>query len=83
MNRVEWKANGELAVGKGATVQEFMANFGADKLAIDVAPWGEGTSKTRKVGGALFASYKKSPSITCRPSPLPSKNRTKLGNCLP
>ena len=45
MNRVEWKANGELAVGKGATVQEFMANFGADKLAIDVAPWGEGRLK--------------------------------------
>ena len=42
MNRVEWKANGELSVGKGATVQEFMASSGADKLAIDVAPWGEG-----------------------------------------
>ena len=42
MNKVEWKSNGHLAVGKGATVQEFMATFGADKLHIDVAPWGEG-----------------------------------------
>jgi enoyl-[acyl-carrier protein] reductase I len=29
----------------GATVQEFMAVVGADKLAIDVAPWGEGHLK--------------------------------------
>src|SRR5215471_12803462 len=42
VSRVEWKSNGQLAVGKGATVQEFMAIVGADKLAIDVAPWGEG-----------------------------------------
>ena len=39
VSRVEWKTNGQLAVGKGATVQEFMAVVGADKLAIDVAPW--------------------------------------------
>ena len=42
MSKVDWKSNGALAVGKGATVQEFMATVGADKLAIDVAPWGEG-----------------------------------------
>ena len=42
MSKVEWKSNGALAAGKGATVQEFMAMAGADKLAIDVAPWGEG-----------------------------------------
>ena len=42
MNKVEWKTNGGMAVGKGATVQEFLASVGADKLAIDVAPWGEG-----------------------------------------
>src|SRR5215469_3072284 len=42
MSKVDWKSNGALAVGKGATVQEFMASVGADKLAIDVAPWGEG-----------------------------------------
>jgi hypothetical protein len=35
---IEWR----LSVGKGATVQEFMAIVRADKLAIDVAPWGEG-----------------------------------------
>src|SRR5215472_15124986 len=45
VSRVEWKTNGHLAVGKGATVQEFMAVVGADKLAIDVAPWGEGRLK--------------------------------------
>src|SRR5690349_8023307 len=45
VSRVEWKANGHLSVGKGATVQEFMAIVGADKLAIDVAPWGEGRLK--------------------------------------
>ena len=44
-SRVDWKSNGQLAVGKGATVQEFMAVVGADKLAIDVAPWGEGRLK--------------------------------------
>src|SRR5246127_4478174 len=42
LSRVDWKSNGQLAVGKGATMQEFMAVVGADKLAIDVAPWGEG-----------------------------------------
>jgi enoyl-[acyl-carrier protein] reductase I len=42
MSKVDWKSNAQLAVGKGATVQEFMAIVGADKLAIDVAPWGEG-----------------------------------------
>src|ERR1700745_3942253 len=42
LSKVDWKSNGQLAVGKGATMQEFMAVVGADKLAIDVAPWGEG-----------------------------------------
>src|SRR6201997_2287358 len=45
LSRVDWKANGQLAVGKGATVQEFMAVVGADRLAIDIAPWGEGRLK--------------------------------------
>src|ERR1700756_1230860 len=45
LSRVDWKSNGQLAVGKGATVQEFMAIVGADRLAIDVAPWGEGRLK--------------------------------------
>ena len=32
-------------MGKGATVQEFAATVGGDKLEIDVAPWGEGHLK--------------------------------------
>ena len=42
LSKVDWRSNDQLAVGKGATVQDFMAVVGADKLAIDVAPWGEG-----------------------------------------
>jgi len=41
-NKLDWQTNEKLAVGKGATVQEFFAAAGADKLEIDVAPWGEG-----------------------------------------
>ena len=42
---IDWKANQQLAVGKGATVQEFHAMVGKTKLEIDVAPWGEGHLK--------------------------------------
>jgi hypothetical protein len=39
----EWKTNETLAVGKGATVQEFVATVGEDRLEIDGAvrrmPW--------------------------------------------
>jgi enoyl-[acyl-carrier protein] reductase I len=38
----DWKANESIAAGKGATIQEFLAMVGGDKLEIDVAPWGEG-----------------------------------------
>src|SRR5215472_10484953 len=55
LSRVDWKSNGHLAVGRGATVQEFMAVVGADKLAIDVAPWGEGRLK---VNGQEIAHVK-------------------------
>jgi enoyl-[acyl-carrier protein] reductase I len=41
----DWKSIEGLAVGKGATVQEFVANVGDTKLEIDVAPWGEGHLK--------------------------------------
>jgi enoyl-[acyl-carrier protein] reductase I len=44
-SKPEWKTNESLAVGKGATVQEFFATVGDDKLQIDVAPWGEGHLK--------------------------------------
>ena len=42
---LEWKTNEALAVGKGATVQQFVATVGNDRLEIDVAPWGEGHLK--------------------------------------
>ena len=45
MSKVDWKTNEKLAVGKGATVQEFFATVGSNKLQIDVAPWGEGHLK--------------------------------------
>ncbi len=38
-----WKPNQDLAVGKGATLQQFFATVGPDRLEIEVAPWGEGT----------------------------------------
>jgi enoyl-[acyl-carrier protein] reductase I len=41
----DWKTNEKIAVGKGATVQEFLATVGDDQLEIDVAPWGEGHLK--------------------------------------
>ena len=52
MSKVDWKTNEKLAVGKGATVQEFFATVGSDKLQIDVAPWGEGHLKVngREIG---------------------------------
>jgi enoyl-[acyl-carrier protein] reductase I len=44
-NRLDWKTNANLPAGKGATVQEFVAIVGNDRLEIDVAPWGEGHLK--------------------------------------
>ena len=44
-SKPDWKTNDKLATGKGATVQEFIATVGDDKLQIDVAPWGEGHLK--------------------------------------
>lgn len=85
MSKVDWKSNGDLAVGKGATVQEFMAIVGADKLAINVAPWGEGRLRVNgqeiahlndaKDGVRLFVNSRRSPSTICRPRPHHSKNR--------
>ena len=42
---LEWKTNEALAVGKGATIQQFVATVGNDRLEIEVAPWGEGHFK--------------------------------------
>jgi len=39
---IDWVPNADLPVGKGATRQEFDANVGADQLAIETTPWGEG-----------------------------------------
>ena len=50
---LEWKIDQTLAVGKGATVQQFVATLGEDQLEIDVAPWGEGHLK---VNGREIAS---------------------------
>ena len=40
-----WKSNDKVAAGRGATVQQFFATVGGDKLEIEVAPWGEGHLK--------------------------------------
>ena len=40
--KLDWKANEALPVGKGATFQQWVANVGPDRLQMDVAPWGEG-----------------------------------------
>jgi enoyl-[acyl-carrier protein] reductase I len=45
LKTVNWEAKERLAVGKGATVQGFVATVGGDNLEIDVAPWGEGQLK--------------------------------------
>ena len=39
---LEWKTNEAIAVGRGATVQEFFAIIDGNRYVIDVAPWGEG-----------------------------------------
>jgi enoyl-[acyl-carrier protein] reductase I len=39
---LEWTTNEQLAVGKGATVQEFVATLAGIRFEIDIAPWGEG-----------------------------------------
>jgi enoyl-[acyl-carrier protein] reductase I len=53
----EWVPKEGLAVGKGATVQEFVATVGDVELEIDVAPWGEGHLKVngREVGKVTSA----------------------------
>ncbi len=45
MEKLDWKSNEDLPVGKGATVQAFVATLSVDRLEIDVAPWGEGHLK--------------------------------------
>jgi len=42
---LEWKTNDALAVGKGATLQQFVATVGKDRLEAEISPWGEGQLK--------------------------------------
>ncbi len=56
--RPNWKPNEHLAVGKGATLQEFFATVGPDRLEIEVAPWGEGTLKINGVQIAKVSERK-------------------------
>jgi enoyl-[acyl-carrier protein] reductase I len=51
-NGPDWKSDERLPVGKGATLQQFFATVGSDKLEIGVAPWGEGHLKLngREIG---------------------------------
>lgn len=42
LNSATWEPNKDMPVGKGATVQQFLAKVGKDRLEINVAPWGEG-----------------------------------------
>ena len=46
--KVNWKTNDKVAAGKGATVQQFFATVGGDKLEIEVTPWGEGHLKVNR-----------------------------------
>jgi enoyl-[acyl-carrier protein] reductase I len=43
--KLDWKSNEDLAMGRGATVQEFVAIANGEKLEISVSPWGEGHLK--------------------------------------
>jgi enoyl-[acyl-carrier protein] reductase I len=53
----DWISKEGVAVGKGATAQEFVATVVDVKLEIDVAPWGEGHLKIngREVGHVTSA----------------------------
>ena len=42
VNSATWEPNKDMPVGKGATVQQFLATVGKDRFEINVAPWGEG-----------------------------------------
>jgi hypothetical protein len=44
-NKLDWKPDLSMPVGKGATVQRFTASAADDRLEIDTEPWGEGDLK--------------------------------------
>ena len=74
-----WEPKKGLAVGKGATVQQFVATVGNDKLEIDVAAWGESHLKVNgreiaritmpRTGARPFTISRRRPSATCRRTP--------------
>lgn len=41
----EWRADESVALGRGATLQVFLATVGKDELEMGVMPWGEGHLK--------------------------------------
>src|SRR5581483_10994461 len=41
----EWRADERVALGRGATLQVFLATVGKDELEMGVMPWGEGHLK--------------------------------------
>src|SRR4051812_36777375 len=45
LQTANWEPNKEMPIGKGATVQQFLATLGKDQFEINVAPWGEGQLK--------------------------------------
>ena len=49
MRKVDWRPAAGIAAGKGATVQQFIASLGSDKLEISVAASGEGDLKVNGV----------------------------------
>ena len=49
---IDWIPNADLPSGKAATRQEFDAKVGADQLAIETTPWGDGDLK---INGAEVA----------------------------
>src|SRR5262249_48074376 len=44
-SKLDWQANNNVAAGRGATLQLFVATLGDNKFEIGVAPWGEGHFK--------------------------------------
>jgi enoyl-[acyl-carrier protein] reductase I len=45
LQTANWEPNNEMPIGKGATVQQFLATLGNNQFEINVAPWGEGQLK--------------------------------------
>ena len=58
LRTVDWEANKDLPLGKGATVQQFLATVGKDQFEINVAPWGEGQLRVNGLEIARTAEAK-------------------------